>query len=203
MGGQGIERREVLRIMAIAAAASGFPGFSRWTFACGHGGPDPGATRPAAYSPQFFSLADYSTLERLAEMIIPTDDTPGAKEAGVAEFVDFMVWSDPEVQYRFRYGLIWLDSRAEALHAKPFRDLTPERQTDLLEHLAYKAKFRPGEEDGQEFFQLMREYTMMGYYTTKLGLEQIDCPALRFYPSSPGCPHHGDPEHQHLPLPRV
>jgi len=203
MGGQGIERREVLRIMAIAAAASSFPGFSRWTFACGHGGPNGGAVHPAAYSPQFFSAAEYSTLERLVEMIIPTDDTPGAKEAGVAEFIDFMVWSDPGLQYRFRYGLIWLDSRADALHGKPFRDLAADQQTDLLECLAYKAKFRPGEEDGQEFFRLTREYTMMGYYTTKIGLEQIDCPALRFYPTSPSCPHPGDPEHRHLPPPQV
>jgi Gluconate 2-dehydrogenase subunit 3 len=201
MGGQGIERREVLRITALAAAASSFPGFSRWTFACGHGGPAAGAARPAAYSPQFFSPAEYSTLERLTEMIIPSDDTPGATEAGVAEFIDFMVWSDPTVQYRFRYGLIWLDSRADALHAKRFRELSPEQQTELLGHLAYKSKFRPGEEDGQEFFRLAREYTMMGYYTTKIGLEQIDCPALRFYSSSPTCPHHGDPEHRQLPPP--
>jgi len=39
MAGQGLERREVLRILAIAGAASGFPGFARWTFACGHGTP--------------------------------------------------------------------------------------------------------------------------------------------------------------------
>ena len=116
MGGQGIERREVLRVMALAAAASSFPGFSRWTFACGHGGPAPGTVRPDVYRPQFFTPAEYATLERLTEMIIPSDDTPGAKEAGVAEFIDFMVWSDPGVQYRFRYGLIWLDSRAGALH---------------------------------------------------------------------------------------
>jgi gluconate 2-dehydrogenase gamma chain len=203
MGGQGIERREVLRVMALAAAASSFPGFSRWTFACGHQGPAPGATRPSAYSPQFFSPAEYATLERLTEMIIPRDDTPGAKEAGVAEFIDFMVWSDPSVQYRFRYGLIWLDSRAETLYAKPFREITPEEQTDLLGHLAYKSRFRPGEEDGQQFFQLARDYTMMGYYTTKIGLEQIDCPALKFYPASPSCPHKDDPEHRHLPPPQA
>lgn len=201
MGGQGIERREVLRVMALAAAASSFPGFSRWSFACGHGGPEPGVAGPTVYSPQFFTSSEYATVERLTEMIIPADDTPGAKEAGVAEFIDFMVWSDPGVQYRFRYGLIWLDSRSEALHAKPFRDLTAEQQSNLLGRLAYKAKFRAGEEDGQQFFRLAREYTMMGYYTTKIGLEQIDCPALKFYSASPSCPHKDDPEHLHLPSP--
>ncbi|HUI41144.1 MAG TPA: gluconate 2-dehydrogenase subunit 3 family protein [Terriglobia bacterium] len=203
MGGQGIERREMLRVMALAAAASGFPGLHRWTFACGHLGSGAAAARPAAYTPQFFTPAEYATLERLTDMIIPSDGTPGAQEAGVAEFIDFMVWSDPGIQYDFRYGLVWLDSRADTLHGRPFRELTPDRQMDLLGHLAYKARFRPGEEDGQAFFRLAREYTVMGFYTTRIGMEQLDAPGLRFYTESPSCPHHGDPEHRHLPAPQV
>lgn len=203
MGGQGIERREMLRMMAMAAAASTFPGFSRWTFACGHLGPGPDDPRPAVYAPQFFTPAEYATLDRLTDIIIPGDDSPGAKQAGVAEFIDFMVWSDPGIQYRFRYGLVWLDSRSEALNGKPFRDLTPDQQTELLGHLAYKMNYRPGEEDGQEFFRLAREYTAMGFYTTRIGLEQIDCPALKTYSASPSCPHTGDPEHKHMPPPQL
>ena len=49
----------------------------------------------------------------LPEIIIPSDATPGAKEAGVAEFIDFMVASDPEVQYPFRMGLAWLNAHSE------------------------------------------------------------------------------------------
>lgn len=198
MAGQGMERREVLRVMALAAAASGFPGFSRWAFACDHLAGNP-APRPAEYTLQFFTPAEYVTLERLTEMIIPSDGTPGAREAGVAEFIDFMVWSDPSIQYRFRYGLTWLDSLSDRLHGKPFGELTPAQQNEILEHLAYKNRYRAGEEEGRTFFKLLREYTLMGFYTTRIGLEELDYPGLKvLYEKLPGCPHRGDPEHRHL-----
>lgn len=108
MAGQGIQRREVLCILGTAAAM--FPGFSKWEFACGHVGNAALSIRPASYHPTFFSGSEYATVERLAEMIIPSDKTPGAEEAGVAEFIDFMVAGDPEVQYPFRMGPTWLNA---------------------------------------------------------------------------------------------
>ena len=104
MAGQGIQRRAVLRILGTAAAAAQFPGFSKWGFACGHVGNAALQIKPAVYRPQFFTAAEYAMVERLTEIIIPSDETPGAKEAGVAEFIDFMVASDPEPQYPFRAG---------------------------------------------------------------------------------------------------
>src|SRR5437588_2280370 len=109
MAGQGIQRREVLRILGTAAAAATFPGFSKWGFACGHIGNAALQIKPAVYKPQFFTAAEYSLVERLADLIIPSDSTPGAKEAGVAEFIDFMVANNPDVQYSFRMGLDWLN----------------------------------------------------------------------------------------------
>ena len=204
MAGQGLERREVLRIMAMAAAASSFPGFTRWTFACGHAAPGLSQVRPATYTPRFFSADEYATLARLTEIILPRDDGPGAREAGVSEFVDFMVASNPKIQYPFRYGLTWLDAHARALHAAVFRELDPARQTELLEPLAYRARHRPGEEEGRAFFKLLRDYTLMGFYTSKVGLQQLDYPGLRsHYPKLPGCPHPDDPEHRRLPGPKA
>jgi gluconate 2-dehydrogenase subunit 3-like protein len=198
MAGQGIERREVLRMLAIGAWASQFPGFSRWTYACEHLSPGPAQIRPAEYTPQFFSPSEYATLERLTELIIPSDGKPGAREAGVAEFVDFMVSAEKDVQYRFRYGLDWLDAHAKSLDGKTFMELSAGEETEVLEHLAYKEKHRSGEEDGREFFQLVRRYTTMGFYTSRIGMEQLDYPGLRLYSESIGCPHKDDPEHKHL-----
>jgi len=48
-------------------------------------------TANGAYKPLFFSSQQFQMIEHLTDMIIPTDETPGAKEAGVAEFIDFMV----------------------------------------------------------------------------------------------------------------
>ncbi|MCI0628131.1 MAG: gluconate 2-dehydrogenase subunit 3 family protein [Acidobacteria bacterium] len=208
MGGQSTDRREVLRALSLAAAASQFSGFDRWAFAsakphAGHAGSAPAKSSTTRYQPQFFSAEEYASLERLTEMIIPSDGTPGAKEAGVSEFIDFMVASDPEIQYRFRYGLGWLDTHARWLFGAGFRDLSEKQQNEMLEHLAYAQRYRPREEDGRAFFRLLREYAVMGYYTSRIGLEQLDYPGLQLvYDEMPGCPHQGDPEHKHLPPPK-
>jgi gluconate 2-dehydrogenase gamma chain len=200
MAGQNIERRDVLRVFAVAAAAGNFPGFARWSFA---GAQQPGdETQPARYQPRFFTVSEYETVERLSELIIPSDGAPGAREAGVAEFIDFMVFSDTALQYPFRYGLTWLDARSASLHDRRFVELTEPQQAEILGQLAYKDRHVPGQEDGRRFFQLVRDYTVMGFYTTRIGLEELDYPGLRLYSESPACPHTGDPEHRGL-APRV
>ncbi len=200
MAGQGVQRRQVLRSLGIAAAAAHFPGFSKWAFACGHANP---ATqiKPAQYAPQFFTAGEYAMVERLTEIIIPSDTSPGAKEAGVAEFVDFMVASDPSAQYPFRLGLAWLNAHSERKEGKKFLELTLEQQNSLLEPLGFKDKARPGEEDGRVFFKLIREYAVTGFYTSEIGYKELDNPALKFYSESPACPHKGDPEHLNLAPP--
>ena len=227
MGGQAIERREVLRFIGLASVAGAFPGFDRWAFACSHN-PSNGllaqAVRPP-YEPQFFSPEQFRMVEHLAEMIIPANDTPGAKQAGVAEFIDFMVANkvrvadrdayqslgrgriDPrdnirigdEVQEQFVLGLSWLNARSKSECGHEFMDGSADQQNGLLQELAYTAKYKPGTEIGREFFQLMRDYTVIGYYTTKIGLQSLGYPGLRMvWPKMPGCPHPDDPEHAHL-----
>jgi len=219
LGGQGVERREILRYIGMAAVAGSFPGFSQWVFACPQGHPQSSPHVPAtSYKPLFFSPQQYKMVEHLAEMIIPEDETPGAKQAGVAEFIDFMVANrvavstsreirstddaiaaGNEAQTRFLAGLEWMNARGRWEFKQDFMDLTREQQNSLLEELAYKAKFTPTTESGRAFFQMIRDYTVVGYYTTKIGLESLGYPGLRaVWPSMPGCPHPDDPEHAHL-----
>ena len=220
MGGQGTERREILRYIGMAAVAGTFPGFSKWVFACPQHHPQPTTSPRAAgvYKLLFFSPQHYAMVEHIAEMIIPEDETPGAKRAGVAEFIDFMVANrvpvsashdirstadaiemGNEAQNRFISGLDWINARCNSEFGHTFMDCTPEQQNSLLEELAYKAKFKPTTESGRAFFQLMREYTVVGYYTTKIGLESLGYLGLRpVWPSMPGCTHPDDPEHVHL-----
>jgi hypothetical protein len=208
LAGQGPSRRELLQALTLASAASTFSGFSRWSFAFAESGTqhDHGGASPAivnsVYRPQFFSPSQYGTVELLAELILPAVPTteatspkpqPGAREAGVAEFIDFMVFSDATLQTPFRDGLQWLD-RASA-PAADFVSLTAIQQNALLERLAYKAKQQESEKAGQQFFLLFRKYTVMGLYTTRAGLESLDYPGLTFYATSPGCTHAGNPEH--------
>jgi gluconate 2-dehydrogenase gamma chain len=188
----------MLKILGTAAAAAQFPGFSKWGFACGHIGNAALQIRPAQYHPRFFTAAEYDMVERLTDLIIPSDATPGAREAGVAEFIDFMVASDPDQQYVFRTGLTWLNAYSEQTSGKKFLELTAEQQTSLLEPLAYKNKTKLGLEAGRRFFRMIREFTVMGFYTSQIGFKELDNPALKFYSESPECPHTDDPEHRHF-----
>jgi gluconate 2-dehydrogenase gamma chain len=202
MAGQGVQRREVLRMLAMAAGVATFPGFSRWSIACGHVGNAVTQIKPAVYHSIFFTAPEYALVERLTDIIIPTDDTPGAREAGVSEFIDVMASRDPGLQRTLRMGLIWLNAHSQSTQGTQFLKLDPEQQVALLEPLAYTKKFRDGEEAGRKFFDQIREYTIMGFYTSKVGLTELDFPGLKFYSSSPACPHQDDPEHLHLPPPQ-
>jgi gluconate 2-dehydrogenase gamma chain len=194
VAGQSIERRDTLRMLALASAASAFPGFARWSFAQA----PLVQVKAVTYKPRFFTAPEYATLETLTELIMPADGSPGARDAGVSEFIDFMVWSDTALQYRFRTGLTWLDAHSRDLHGRAFRELSGPQQNGILETLAYPNRYQPAQEDGRAFFRLVRDYTVMGYYTSRVGYEALDAPSLRMYSDSPACPHSDDPEHRRL-----
>ena len=219
MAGQTVARREVIRLLGIASVAATFPGFRNWAFAgsAGDAGDAPAAT--GAYQPLFFSADQYRLVAHLAELIIPADDTPGASAAGVAEFIDFMVanrvpvsgagQSEPprdsalrmgsELQAQWIEGLGWLNARCQYDHGCAFMDCESTQQLALLSALAYKDKYSTATEGGRGFFRLVRDYTVTGYYTSRVGLEALGFQGLRnSWPKMPGCPHPDDPEHLHL-----
>ena len=217
MAGQAPSRRHLLQALACASIASSVPGFSRWSFAftepepqtgsqhAHHTAPPHPGARVGIYKPRFFTPAEYADVVLLAELILPrttaasttkphTSLKPadaGATDAGVAEFIDFMASSDQRLQPIFRQGLAWMNT-ASAPHT--FASLAPADQTALLTRLAYKKNFRPDEAVGQHFFATMRRYTVTGFYTSRLGLEALDYPGLRFYAASPSVPKDGSLE---------
>lgn len=205
MANQSPDRRKILEMMAKAAAASQFPGFSRWAFAHEHQHGADATVRPRAahYQPQFYTPDEYETVAVVSEMIIPADGSPGAKEAGVSEFIDFMAaHGEEELQKPMRAGLKWLDASARKVHGKEFLKLPGEQLADVLKSVAYRNSAIEADAQGIAFFELIRRYTVMGYYTSRVGLAELDYPGLKFYAQSPECPHKDDPEHRHLPAPR-
>ncbi len=203
MANQSPDRRQILEMLAKAATASQFPGFTRWVFAGQHehAVSAPLQPRPAHYQPQFFTSDEYQTIDILTELIIPRDESPGAHDAGVSEFIDFIAaHGEEELHKPMREGLVWLDKKARTVYGKPFARLTSDQQTALLKGVAYRNE--TPDLQGKSFFELIRRYTVMGYYTSKAGLEELDFPGLRLYTHSPECPHKGDPEHRNLPAAR-
>jgi len=199
MANQGADRRTVLEMLAKAAVAGQFPGFSRWVFGQQHEHA-PDRTPPARttnYQPSYFSPSEYRAIDILTGLIIPNDESPGAQEAGVSEFIDFMAaHGEKQIQQPMRSGLQWLDSIAKTNYGSSFAALSSEQQAEILKRAAQR------DGDGHAFFRLIRRYTVMGYYTSAIGMKELDYPGLRLYSESPTCPHTDDPEHKHLPPPR-
>jgi gluconate 2-dehydrogenase gamma chain len=156
---QNPSRRELLEMLSRVTVVSQFPGFSKWMYAgedtIHHKMDEIAPTRPAHYEPQFFTPAQYALVERLVDLIIPPDgppdESPGAKEAGVAEFIDFMAANDPEMMQPFRNGLTWLDGFAHSSAGTVFIRLDTARQETLLSQLAYQKQHQPGQGQASNF----------------------------------------------------
>lgn len=205
MAQQNPDRRRTLQMIGLALTASQFPGFSRWACAeqilhthAANQVPSSPPPRTDVFEPKFFSLHEYATVDHLTELIIPRTDSPGAHDAGVSEFVDLMVAHDPRLQKPFRGGLKSLDEQAAHSGAPDFLHLPADQQIAFLTTLSQQHTDKRSDHSGRTFFGLFRQYTVMGYYTSKIGLQELDYPGLKFYTQSPACPHVNDREHQHL-----
>jgi gluconate 2-dehydrogenase gamma chain len=113
------------------------------------------------------------TVATIAELIIPKTDTPGAREAGVAAFIDVMLaeWGDDDQRQMFTAGLANVDERSRAAFGNDFIGCTPPQQTEILEDLDYElARLRDTKRDtSKNFFQGMKWLTLTGYYTSEVG----------------------------------
>ncbi|MCO5238729.1 MAG: gluconate 2-dehydrogenase subunit 3 family protein [Chitinophagaceae bacterium] len=128
-----------------------------------------------------FREGDIAYLDEIAETIIPTTDTPGAKAARVGTFMTVMVNDcyDETDQRVFFEGMQQLNKASSKKFGKPFMDIdAAERKTLLTEIDAeakeYMTKKKP--EESKHYFQMMKELTLLGYFTSEIGATQ----ALRY-----------------------
>ncbi len=133
-----------------------------------------------------FSPEQISFLDEVAETIIPTTSTPGAKAAKVGQFMQTMVTDcyDEKDQQVFLTGFASIDKACEKMHGHGFMKANPEQRTALLtaidkEATAYKKSKK--ESDPNHYFSLMKQLTLLGYFSSEIGATQ----ALR-YEAIPG-----------------
>jgi gluconate 2-dehydrogenase gamma chain len=93
-----------------------------------------GASGP--YAPAFFTPAEYATLARLTDVIIPSTDTPGAAAAGVPEYIDRVVTLNAEHQPAIRAGLAWLERQAKIRFSREFLSLSEAEHVEILQPLS-------------------------------------------------------------------
>jgi gluconate 2-dehydrogenase gamma chain len=123
---------------------------------------------------QFFTPAELATITVLADIIIPRDAVSGsASDAKVTPFIEFIVKDKPEHQTPMRGGLRWLDMQSLKRFEKPFTGLTSAEQIEIVDDIAYPGKAKPENKPGVAFFNLMRNLTMSGFYTSEIGVKDL------------------------------
>lgn len=123
---------------------------------------------------KFFTDHELATVVVLGDIIIPKDDVSGsASDAKVADFIEFIVKDMPSHQTPMRGGLRWLDLQCLNRYEKPFKDCSSQQQIEMVDQIAYPNKAKPEMRQGVKFFNLMRNLTVTGFYTTKMGYEDV------------------------------
>lgn len=123
---------------------------------------------------QFFTEHEFETVRQLANMIIPADDVSGsAEDAGVPEFIDFMMLDRPQYQTPIRGGLNWLDVQCQKMFESDFIGCTEEKKTQILDMIAYPKVAKPEMKHGVAFFNQFRDLVASGFWSSKIGIEDI------------------------------
>jgi len=110
------------------------------------------------------SAEQLETVTAAAERILPRTDTPGASDVGVPAYIDLMLadYMSPDEKRVFVSGLAQLDAMSRATHGSTFVRLAPDRQDSVLRALAVASQNQTG-----SFFHLLREATIVGYFTSE------------------------------------
>jgi hypothetical protein len=187
-----MDRREVLKALAAAPAAALFTWTETEAASAGRLGRAAlaqAAQAGAVYQPAFFTAREWDTVRVLVDLILPRDDRSGsATEAGVPEFMDFMMTDQPGRQEAMRGGLAWLDLECHRRVDKTFTGCTDAERRQVLDDISWPARARPDLSHGVRFFATFRDLTAGGFWTSKMGIEDLGYQGNVYLSGWDGCP---------------
>ena len=141
------------------------------------------------FKPKFFRQHEWQTLRLLVDLIIPRDARSGsATDAGVPEFMDFMMMDRPGMQLPMRGGLRWLDNESWDRYGKSFSALTDAQRKAILDDIAFPAKAKPEVSQGVAWFTELRDLTAGGFWSSKMGVQDIGYIGNTYVHEWNGCP---------------
>ena len=180
-----LSRREMLGLLGLAVMSG--------AFGCTADGVEKAAreVRKAAtpFVPKFFTPSEWQTVRALADIVIPKDERSGsATEAEVPEFMDFVLAEFPESGERMRKGLVWLDADCGRRFTRSFAACTPEERIAVIEAIAWPKRAAPELKEGVEFFSNFRNLTASGFWSSRVGVEDLQYIGNTFNPGWNGCP---------------
>jgi hypothetical protein len=192
-------RRDASWLIARAAAVVGGSAFfEQWLLAAqpAHGMHSAAPLDPhdwAVYRPKFFAQEEYKVLDIFTGILIPSDETPGAREAHVAPFIDFVVNAAaeyaPDMQVRWRRAVQWL-------LGQDFTRLDAKAQLELVTKMAESEQDRSKKHPGYATYRLIKEMTVHAFYSSRVGLiDVLEYKGLAYLTEFPACTH---PEHQRV-----
>jgi hypothetical protein len=186
-------------ILRAASVVGGQEFFSGWMAAGQHLNEKPHAhtvhappepDRWNSYTPRFFSAIDFRNLDAFTAVLIPTDETPGAREAHVAAFIDFVINAAaeyaPEMQDDWRKATEWLGTHH-------FADLSADQQLSLVQHMSDMEHDATNKQESFSVYNLIKEMTVHAFYTSRVGLVNVlEYKGIAYLTEFPGCSH---PDH--------
>jgi len=168
---EAIDRREALRrVGGLLGGAVSAPVVSAVLSGCERmSGPD--------WSPQVLTGDQSEMVARIAEIIIPPTDTPGARAANVNRFVDTLLDGSfrPDERDQFLSGLDAVNTRCQNTYDARFTACSSENQRALVAELddeTFGPKADPSDPENPEFYRMMKELAIVGYYTSEVGATQ-------------------------------
>jgi gluconate 2-dehydrogenase subunit 3-like protein len=190
-----IDRRSALRLIGAVPVALGvtFEADEAFAAAAHAAKAVRAAVKGQAYVPKFFTPPEWQTVRVLVDMILPKDERSGsATDAGVPEFMDY-VMNDPtdtdlqreRRQTAMRGGLAWINNMTVHRFGHGFVEATEAERTALLDDIAYikdedeEAEMREPRDlrvrikHGPSFFSSFRDLTASGFWSSKMGVDDL------------------------------
>jgi gluconate 2-dehydrogenase gamma chain len=196
-----LTRRELLDLAIRAAALPGAAAFFSPWFRHGlaQQNPGPGAYAPPEpptlknYKPAFFAAEDFEALRAFTEILIPTDDTPGAREAFCAHYMDFVLQAAATAGQSQNTQQQWRDAMA-ALRQAGFHTADAQGRAALVEAMSRPERDRAATHPAYAAYRLIKQQNTFAFYTSRAGsIEALEYRGNSYNPTFPECNH---PEHR-------
>jgi hypothetical protein len=189
-----VSRRDILKTLAVGAAGGSvlqvIPAVAaEYAHQMVH--KEKAAAPAGKYTPKYFNAAQYATIGALCGMIIPHDEkSAGAVEAGAPEFIDLLTSENEEYALKLGGGLMWLDNTCTDRYGNVFLACTPEQKKGIVELIAFRKNGKADHSlrQGVSFFAFLRNMTCDAFYTSKIGIEDIQYIGNTSVREFPGCP---------------
>lgn len=181
-----MNRREVVELLAVAPLAASVDWLTAGEV---HRRVRAARATGTPFEPKFFTPHEWETVRVLVDLIIPRDErSGGAMDAGVPEFMDFLMTDRLASQTAMRGGLAWLDHECRDRFGTTFLECADAERRAVLDDIAWPDRARPEMRHGVAFFNAFRDLTASGFWSSKMGVADLRYIGNTAVPEWKGCP---------------